>query len=239
MTSLLARGRTLIEVDTRLQVARAGAGLRALVGDIADAVEGASVRTGGAATRPALVGYSIGAQAAAAYAAEYPGAVSSVALVAGWMRAHEKMREVGELWRLLAPAGAEPGSGSLEAPVRAAQLVLASAREWPGAIEQDRVNSAASEIDGLLALLHDADLEGVAERIADPVLVLGCSLDEFATVQQSRLLFGAIPEARLAEIDCGHLACVERPAEVVAHIESFIGAPSRHPAGARIDRFRP
>lgn len=243
VASLLERGRALLEVDTRREGRPEDGRLRTLVDEVAAAVRrailGSRVDEGGGGTPPALVGYSIGAQAAAVFAAENPGAVSSLTLIAGWAESHEKMREARLLWHALSPSGADAVLEDPELPVRAAQLVLASAAEWPGVVSADRMQRAAAEIEGLMSLCNDADVAAVAEAITCPALVIGCSSDEFATVQQSRLLFGAIPNARYAEIDSGHLACIERPAEVVAHVESFLFDPCRYPSGARIGGFHP
>lgn len=242
-TSLLGRGRMLLEVDTHRVRRPRGEGLRTLVDDVADAVRRAAlvsrVDQVGEVALPALVGYSIGAQVAAVFTAENPGAVSSLTLIAGWVESHEKMRDAGALWRALSSFDAAGSGEQLGLSVRSAQLVLASAREWPGAVSAARMQLAAAEIEGLMSLCDVADIVSVAEGITGPVLVIGCSSDEFATVQQSRRLFGAIPDARYAEIDCGHLACIERPAEVAARVESFLANPYRDPAGTRMSGYRP
>ncbi len=238
VASLLQRGRTLHEIDIVSEESGATHPLRAIVERIREAVRELGQRSVTADRSPALIGYSIGAQAAAQFAAEHPGSVSSVTLIAGWMESSSKMQAVRELWRSGTGGASGREEGNREVLVRAAHLVLASARGWPGELGAWELPRATAETEALLELCDDASLGGIAEEISDPVLIVGGLDDEFATVQQSRLLFGAISDSRYAEIACGHLACIERPAEVFSLVESFIAAPLAHAAGSKLDGHR-
>lgn len=232
VATLLERGRAMFEVDVVPEAADAPPSLDDILSRIDYAMGQATALTGttpdSERSLPALVGYSMGAQAAATFTAANPGRVGSLTLVAGWATATDKMRGV----RRVADAG-----GDLRAHVT--HLVLGSAHGWPGELDEARLPRSSAEIGALLDLCDTAELASIAPQITDPVLVIGASRDEFATAQQSRLLFGAIPDSRFAEVDSGHLVCVERPAEVASLIEPFVNDPGQHPAGTRIGGYQP
>ena len=238
VASLLERGTDFFEVDVQPENPGEPASFAEMVSRIQRTILLATQATASAdaAERrlPALVGYSLGAQAAAIFASQHPGAVSSLSLIAAWAAPHGKMREVRELWLRLRDPGAGREFDAHELPMRLTNLVFSSAFGWSGIPSVEQGERAATEMAAVMHLCVDADLVAVAERIVDPVLVVGCAFDEFAPVNQSRYLFGAIPNARYAEIESGHLVCVERPAEVVSLVESFVADPQQYPAGTRV-----
>lgn len=65
--------------------------------------------------------------------------------------------------------------------------------------------------------------------IRAPALVVGGTHD---TLADSRLVFGALADARYTELPTGHAMLAERPAAVHALIDAFLRAPRRVPAGA-------
>jgi pimeloyl-ACP methyl ester carboxylesterase len=233
---LLGREHDLVEVG----VASAGGAPESLVDRVRVGVE--HLRAGGG--NPALVGYSLGAVAAAEYAARFPGSLSSLTLIAGWMHPTGKMEAAARLGGALRPSASAEQRPSDEA-LAAAALLLVSSRAWrtqgPIAPREPtaRRDPAAFEVAALMEGCLDRDLSEAADRILDPTLVVACAHDEFAGTEQSHLLFGAIDDARLAEIDSGHAALVERPAEVFEIVRSFIASPREHPPGTRISGPRP
>lgn len=242
VTSLLERGRTFAEVDVVRDGRSEAEQLRTLVLDVDEAVNRVyeqHTRQSGEAMLPALVGYSLGAQVAGMFAAEHPGVVSSVTLVAGWTQSHGKMHAVRDLWQSMSSSAPHQGAEAIEQSVKMAQLVFASAHAWPGSIAEDQLTRSAAEIETALRLCGHADLLAATGKITDPVLVVGCASDEFATVQQSRQLFGAITDCRYTEVMSGHMVCIERPAEIASLIESFVAKPHRYAAGSRVDGHQP
>lgn len=237
VASLLEKSGPFIEVDISPEGPESSATIARIVARIEVAVR--RMVAEGFDDPPALVGYSVGAQAAAKFAAGNPGVVGSLTLVAAWNTAPEKMREVQELYRAFRALGSAGDAKLDELALRSAKLVLSSARCWSSEMSSQQARRASFEIESALGMIDHADLELIAGQIAEPVLIIGCELDEFATVQQSRILFGAVSNARYAEVTCGHSASVERPAEVVALIESFVRNPQFHAAGTRLSKLRP
>ncbi len=179
-------------------------------------------------TKSALAGYSIGAVAGAAYAATHPFALTDLVLVAGWLAPAPKLVAFADVWRRLSEAG--PDTSPL-----VAQAQLYSAEGWTAA-RPPLVDPVSSR---LVELAATADVTDLAASIGVPTLVVGCSHDEVATTSQSRLLFGAIPDARYCELDSGHAVVHERPAELLHQLVSFLTDPTRHPAGAMLPESRP
>ncbi len=195
-------------------------GLGFLVDRIDEAVRGCG-------DEPALVGYSIGAVASAAYAAAHPSALAALALIAGWLEPAPKLQAFVDSWRQISMAN----------PAllpRFAQLQLFSANGW-GSASLPLIDRATER---LIPLAATTDLRDLAGSIAQPTLVVGCSHDEVAATEQARLLFGAIPDARYLELDSGHGVVRERPAELLHHLVSFLSDPSVHPSGTLVPEAR-
>lgn len=241
--SLLKRGREFHEVDVVPDDAQETEALSAIVQRVEDSVRrakpGSAPHCGEVSPLPALVGYSIGAQAAAMFAACHPGSISSLTLLAGWMEPEEKMRETARVWNAIMEIQNIGESSRSLLALRAAHLALMSAIGWSDDLDAPGLMHAISETRVLMNLCGDASLVSFAERIVDPTLVIGCGADEFATVHQSRRLFGAIVNSRYVEVSSGHLACIERPAQIASLVESFVVDPLRHLAGSRLNEHRP
>ncbi len=99
-----------------------------------------------------------------------------------------------------------------------------------------------SAVEGTAAKHHlfvETDLTESVPRIGVPTLVVGCTHDDLAGVDQARMFFASLPDARYAEIDSGHAALAERPAEVLAIIREFAADPARHRPGFVFEQARP
>jgi pimeloyl-ACP methyl ester carboxylesterase len=89
---------------------------------------------------------------------------------------------------------------------------------------QIRVGLMPSE--GLVALCELVNRMDVSEylpRITTPTLVVAPKQDQLIPIRYARQLHETIPGSELIEIDSGHLAAVEKPAEVLKIIEDFLG----------------
>lgn len=175
------------------------------------------------ATPPIVVGFSLGALAAATSRAPVAGLV----LVAGWWQPSTALQHFARVWATLRAEHSE-------AVVDVARFALASAEGLPTvpALPADALT------DALVALAAHADLTS-APAVSAPVLVVGASADALATPHQSRLLFGAIPDARYAEVRSGHAIPHERPAELLELVTSFAADPRRYPSGTVIPESAP
>lgn|GEM_PF-2251200 len=156
-----------------------------------------------------VIGYSIGAAAAAAHAALDP--VGGLVLICGWVAPTPRLRE----WALHAEDET-------------------FARHTMVGPESDREPLVQS---GLLAALDTSPNVNPGD-IACPTLVVGAAFDLVATVHQSRLLHGGIPGSRYAEVPTGHAALLERPAEILSLISAFLRQSAAVPPGMPAARPR-
>ena len=184
-----------------------------------------------------VVGYSLGAVVSAAVAAARPEVVRQLVLIAGWMRTdNEQVLVNAVLWELL----------RLQSPQLAVHLfthflsgefLTAQPMELLEAMMQmgrfDETVVRQFELNGRV------DISDRMDAITAQTLVIGCTHDRLAPVRHSKQLFGAIENARYAEVDCGHAIFIERPAEALRLIEHFTAQPDRHPVGSVIPAHRP
>lgn len=146
-----------------------------------------------------LIGYSLGAVAAAAHAATHD--IAALVLICPW---------------------AEPTPALTDWAAHAADADFAAHTMLsPAAFGRTPIVQSA-----LLELAGGTRVADAALGIRCPALVIAATGDTVAPAAQSRLLFGTIPDARLAEIASGHAALVERPAEVHALIDAFLRDPA-------------
>jgi pimeloyl-ACP methyl ester carboxylesterase len=197
--------------------------------DQATAVAGAC--SGG---RPVnVVGYSFGAVVAARAASMRPDLVSSLTLVAGWLRtdAHQRLRN--RIWQSLHDEG-HPVLAPLSVLLSSSQAYLngRTPEEIEAAIERIK---AGPDRSAKMALNRDVDLTETIGSVVAPTLVIGCRHDQMVPIGHSRMLFGAIENSRLAEVESGHAVVHERPSELYALIDEFVRRPEAHPAGSILE----
>lgn len=176
-----------------------------------------------------LVGFSVGATVAAAYAGVNSD-VASLVLVTPVVRASNRHR-------LLAGLRSRLTTGDPEA-LRSLDTLFAYSSSFleghsPEPFLPGRNTTAQ------LDLFVSTDLAETLPLITIPTLVVGCTHDDLAGVDQARVLFASLPNARYAEIDSGHAVLAERPAEVLAIIREFVAHPLRHRAGSVLEGARP
>jgi pimeloyl-ACP methyl ester carboxylesterase len=151
-----------------------------------------------------LVGYSLGAVVAAAHAAAHP--VAALVLLCGWTQPTARLID----WTRHAGDAA-------------------FARHTMVGPASDRTPLVRPELLPLVQTLAVPELG----RIDCPTLVIGARYDLVATARQSRLLHGGIADSYYVELETGHSALIERPAEVLSLLSAFAAHPSSVPARAR------
>ncbi|WP_044560463.1 alpha/beta fold hydrolase [Azospirillum sp. B4] len=171
-----------------------------------------------------LVGFSLGSAIAIYIAAEYPDLVRSVTLIAGLAdSADPRFRLEMELWRdlirtdrrsmarLLLLAGFSPDFLSQMDPQTTIQTIeeIVAENNWEGMARQIELNMTL-------------DVRDQARRITKPAFIIGCTHDQMVPPAHARGLVDMIPNARYLEIDTGHLATLERPAEIAGAILDFV-----------------
>ena len=103
--------------------------------------------------------------------------------------------------------------------------------ELDALIEQAR---CAPDRSRAMALNRTIDIRHDLPSIRARTLIVACSNDWMAPVQQSHLLFGGIADACLAEIASGHAVMTERPAQVFRLAHDFVTAAAGFTTGALI-----
>ncbi|ALU41347.1 hypothetical protein AS188_15755 (plasmid) [Kocuria flava] len=176
-----------------------------------------------------LLGYSLGALVAVDIAAAHPEMVSTLTLVAGWVKAdaHQKLRN--RIWARLYDTDRDTlrefatwtsfGPPFLAAKTESEIQALVRSRVFPpGIAEQMRLN-------------READISDRLAGVIAPTLVIAGTHDQMVPSRQTQLLYGGIVDARYAVIDAGHAIPTERPAQLFQIVAEFVRSPSLVPAG--------
>lgn len=177
----------------------------------------------------ALVGYSFGAVVAAAFASERPDALASLSLVAGWSKTDRHQLLRNDLWQRLQEDPEALSRYTLLMAYSAGFVVGRNERDWR---ELQQAVASRPFPAQIMRLNRDIDIVSGLSRIEVPTLVVGCTHDAMVPLHHSRMLFGAVSDARYLEIESGHAVTVERPAQLAVAIDDFTLDPHEHPAGA-------
>ncbi|KRS15277.1 alpha/beta fold hydrolase [Roseovarius indicus] len=176
-----------------------------------------------------LTGCSFGAVIAAHVAGTTPDILKSLTLIAGWIKTdiHQQLRY--DVWFKLheEKSAAMPGFMVMTAFSHAFITMRLPA-----------------EVDALVAKIGDGsdryskmvfnrtvDITEAVSNITTPTLVIGCTQDQMVPIYHSKLLFGAIENARFAEVPAGHAVAHERPSHLLMLIRDFIDEPERDAPG--------
>lgn len=177
-----------------------------------------------------LVGYSLGAVAAAVVAAEQPELVGNLVLVAGWMKTDEHQKLRNSVWQHLHDSGSEALEEFMLLTAFSSRFV---ATRQPGELQKllAGIKSAPSRA-RKMRLNRTIDISSKLSGIRARTLVIGCSDDQMAPIRHSHALFGAINDSRFVEISSGHAVVHERPAELFTRIDNFVQGHDSEDAGA-------
>ncbi|MGA6153557.1 alpha/beta fold hydrolase [Stenotrophomonas sp. NPDC087984] len=173
----------------------------------------------------AIAGYSLGGPVALRAATRHPERVTALVLTATFAHPSARMRLLVEDWlrhlrsddqaaaaRWAALIGAGAPYLDRMTPEQLAMVIEgARASVPPGAIDQ-------------VELVGRIDVREDLGRIRVPTLVISTTLDTMATPYHHRQVADAIPGARFAELESGHLPFVEAPAEWLGLIRTFLDA---------------
>ena len=182
----------------------------------------------------AVVGHSLGAAIATTFAASYPHRASSLVLVAGWLvtDVDQRLRQdiALRLWEedrdALARFLVFTSFGSAYLNRRQHTEVSALITTVRERLEQNPTWAQQMHLNRVLDISREAD------SVTASSLVVGAKLDRVAPLHHSKLLFGAIEDARYVEVSCGHSVPLEHPAELHWLIEQFTALPAATPSGS-------
>ncbi|WP_329622217.1 alpha/beta hydrolase [Streptomyces sp. NBC_01255] len=171
-----------------------------------------------------LLGFSMGSPISATVAALRPDLVNKLVLVAGWAYTDgdEYLRNLFTLWQRLGtydPAG-----------FGRSVTMTGFSRGFLNGIGREGVEALIPNLPptpGTLrhvALDLEVDIRELLPRITAETLVVGCTQDATAPVENSRALHAAIGGSSYAEIDAGHVVFFEKEDEFVRTVTDFLGS---------------
>ncbi|MFT0544945.1 alpha/beta fold hydrolase [Allopusillimonas ginsengisoli] len=176
-----------------------------------------------------IVGYSFGAVIGALFAVRHSACVTSLTLVAGWVRTDTQQQLRNAIWRSLYESDHDAlAPFSVLMSFSQAFLNTKNEAELEGLIKSIKNGPDRSP---KMTFNKSVDITNDLAGIQAPSLVIGCVHDQMVPVRHARMLFGAISNCRYAEIRSGHGIVHERPSELFTMIDMFVQDPNALPAG--------
>ncbi|MEU6353804.1 alpha/beta hydrolase [Streptomyces sp. NPDC047072] len=168
-----------------------------------------------------LFGISTGAVVAAAAAARAPELVRRTVLLGGFTHYRQPwQRLLVRVWRRLAELDANAfAEYTLLHVLSDAHLDAMTARE------RLALRAGLAPTEGMVALIDFVAKVDITEHVAkirSPTLIIAMKHDQLVPVRYARQFHAAIPGSEYVEIDSGHAAAVEKPAELRKIIEEFL-----------------
>lgn len=171
-----------------------------------------------------IVGHSLGTCIAMHIAANQPGRVDKVALLAGFASTEDARSQLQfRMWQEMAEKN----------PQLLAQTFLFTAFSpafvtgMDNGAAKNTVNTIFSTTDWRGAARQiDLDLRvnvtGEAMRVKQETLIIGCLFDYIVPIAHSKKLMEIIPNARYAEMTTGHGGCVEDCSQFIKILDGFL-----------------
>jgi pimeloyl-ACP methyl ester carboxylesterase len=174
--------------------------------------------------RFAVVAHSFGVPIALRLAVRYPERVTGLVLTAGFASAPPTTRLKMHAWRRLVADCASLLPTFLMAVMFSDSYLLGMSEEQRAGmaelIGENVDDGAAAQMELVMAV----DLHAELDQVAAPTLVVATTADQLVSPSASDELLAAIPRARLAELDCGHLPGLERADDWARLIGDFVGS---------------
>jgi pimeloyl-ACP methyl ester carboxylesterase len=168
-----------------------------------------------------LFGISTGAVVAAAAAARQPELIRRMVLLGGFVHYRQPwQRLLMRTWLKLAELDA-----NAFAEFTLLHVLSDTCVDSMSASERLRMRAGLMPSEGLIALLElvsRVDLSDYVGNIKSPTLIVGMTQDQLVPVRYAKQFRDVIPGSEYVEIDSGHAAATEKPAELLKAIEEFI-----------------
>jgi pimeloyl-ACP methyl ester carboxylesterase/DNA-binding CsgD family transcriptional regulator len=190
-----------------------------------------------------LLGVSMGAPIAVAYAAKHPDRVSRLVLFGGFHRSYfsaknpaPRVLEEADVLLKSARLGWGTGSAALRQVFVAKLMGDATPAQRQAFDEQQRATSSPEMAERYLRAMFALDVQDVAPCVACPTLVFHSRGDQLIFFEQGRKLAASIPGARFVPLESkNHVPLAEEPAwrTFIAEARPFLAADGAGPgAGA-------
>jgi pimeloyl-ACP methyl ester carboxylesterase/DNA-binding CsgD family transcriptional regulator len=181
-----------------------------------------------------LLGVSMGAPIAVAYAVKHPDRVSRLLLLGGFHRSYfsskkpdPRVLEEADVLLKSARLGWGTGSAALRQIFVAKLMGDATAAQRQAFDERQRVTSSPEMAERYLRAMFALDVKDIAPRVACPALVFHSRGDQLIFFEQGRKLAALIPGARFVPLESkNHLPFADEPAwhTFVAEARPFLAA---------------
>jgi pimeloyl-ACP methyl ester carboxylesterase/DNA-binding CsgD family transcriptional regulator len=192
--------------------------------------------------RFSLLGMSMGAPIAVAYAAKHPERVSRLIVFGGFQRAYfsttnpdPRIREEADVLLKSARLGWGTGSPALRQVFAAKLMGEATEAQRQAFDDLQRVTSSPEMAERYLRAMFALDVKAVAPRVACPTLVFHSRGDQLILFEQGRKLAASIPRARFVPVESkNHLPFPDEPAwhTFVAEARRFLAQDGAGAAAA-------
>ena len=188
--------------------------LEVFVADLEAIVDGLALE------RFALLGISMGAPVAVAYAARHPERVSRLVLHGGFHRSYlssknpdPRVIEEADVLIKSARLGWGTGSPALRQVFVAKFMGESTEAQRRAFDERQRVSSSAEMAERYLRAMFALDVKDLAPRVSCPTIAFHCRSDQLILFEQGRKLAALIPGARFVPLDSkNHVPFREEPA---------------------------
>lgn len=167
-----------------------------------------------------LVGYSLGAVVAAAFAAADPEAVDLLILIAGWACTDGHQRLRNDLWYRLRESDETALRDFVALSVFSPEFLAGCSPVQLRALKNSVRFSAAG--DAQMRLNREIDIRDRLQTIRAETLVLSCTQDAMVPPHHQEQLVELIPDAHGQFLHGGHGIVFEDPEAVVAAIVEFL-----------------
>lgn len=179
--------------------------------------------------RITLLGYSLGAVIAGLVTSRRADVVENLILVAGWMKTDGQQLLRNDVWRALSDSPTALGTFSTYCAFGSTFLGARSSAEIAA---RHNTTAPSAFLRRQMDLNRRIDIVDAVESIQARTLIVGLTEDNMVPIRHSRDLFGAIVDARFAQLQSGHAIVFERPAQLFSLVDLFTENPEQLAAGS-------